>query len=57
MMNHRERPSWRHVAAEREKGAGGADVADVFIALRMVLPLEGGEWEVKSGSPAKRPTL
>ena len=31
---HRERPAWRHVAAELEKAV------DAFVALRLVLMLE-----------------
>lgn len=38
--DHRNKPTWQHVAAELDKAAAGADVADIFIALRMVLMLE-----------------
>jgi hypothetical protein len=38
-----QRPTWRHVAAELAKAAAGADTADVSIALRMVLSMEGIE--------------
>jgi hypothetical protein len=41
---HQERPTWRHVAAELAKAAAGAETADVSIALRMVLSLEGVEY-------------
>jgi hypothetical protein len=33
-------PTWRHVAAELEAAAHGADPADVATALRLVLALE-----------------
>jgi hypothetical protein len=39
----RDKRSWRHVAAELDKAAAGGDAADVAIALRMALSLEGGE--------------
>lgn len=35
---HRERPPWRHVAAELEQAAAGADA--VAVALRLALMLE-----------------
>jgi hypothetical protein len=38
--DRREMSTWRHVAAELDKAAHGADVADVAVALRMVLMLE-----------------
>ena len=37
---HRERPTWRHVAAELEQAAAGADTVDVAVALRLALMLE-----------------
>jgi hypothetical protein len=40
---HRERPTWRHVAAELEQAAAGADTVDVAIAPRLVLMLENVE--------------
>lgn len=41
---HRERPTWRHVAADLEQAAAGAtDTVEVAIALRMVLMLENAE--------------
>ncbi len=44
---HRERPTWRHVAAELEKAAAGADVVDVAVALRLALSLEGVDYRAK----------
>jgi hypothetical protein len=41
--DRRERRSWRHVAAELDKAAAGADTADVAIALRLALMIEGVE--------------
>ena len=38
--DRRARPTWRHVAAELDKAAAGANAVDVSIALRMVLMLE-----------------
>ncbi len=35
-----ELPTWRHVAAELDKAAAGADVVDAAVALRIVLMLE-----------------
>ncbi len=40
---HRKRPTWRHVAAELEQAAAGADPVDVAVALRLVLMLENVE--------------
>ncbi len=42
-VEHRSKSTWRHVAAELENAAAGADTADVSIALRMVLMLENVE--------------
>jgi hypothetical protein len=39
----RDKLSWRHVAAELDKAAAGGDAADVAVALRMALSLEGVE--------------
>jgi hypothetical protein len=40
-MEHRSRSTWRHVAVELDKAAAGVvDVADVVVALRLVLMLE-----------------
>ncbi len=44
---HRERPTWRHVAAELEQAAAGADPVDVAIALRLALMLENVECRPK----------
>ncbi len=44
---HRARPTWRHVAAELEKAAIGADVIGVTIALRPALMLERVECRVQ----------
>ena len=44
---HEQRPAWRHVTAELAKAAAGVDAADVSIALRMVLSMEGVEYKPK----------
>ena len=44
---HRGRHTWRHVAAELEKAAAGADVIDLAIALRLALMLENVECRVQ----------
>jgi hypothetical protein len=44
---HRARQTWRHVAAELEKAAAGADVIDLAIALRLALMLENVECRVQ----------
>ena len=41
--DRRARPAWRHVASELTKAITGADPADVSIALRLALMLEGVE--------------
>jgi hypothetical protein len=41
--DRRTRPTWRHVIAELAKAAARADTAEVSIALRMVLSMEGVE--------------
>ncbi len=41
--DRRARPTWRHVAAELDKAAAGADTVDVSIALRMALMIENVE--------------
>jgi hypothetical protein len=41
---HRERSTWSHVAEQLKEAAAGADTADVSIALRMVLSIEGVEY-------------
>ncbi len=45
--DRRARPTWRHVAAELDKAAAGADTADVSIALRLALMLENVECRVQ----------
>lgn len=40
---HRERSTWRHVAAQLEQAAAGADPADAAISLRLALMIEGVE--------------
>jgi hypothetical protein len=42
--DRRTRPSWRRVASELAKAAAGAGTADVSIALRMALSIEGVEY-------------
>jgi hypothetical protein len=44
---HQHRATWRHVATELEKAAIKGDTNDVAMALRMVLTLEGIEWQPK----------
>ena len=44
---HRAGHTWRHVAAELEKAAPGADVIGVAIALRLALILENVECRVQ----------
>ena len=44
---HRERPTWRHVAAELEQAAAGADTVDVAVALRLALMLENVECRIQ----------
>jgi hypothetical protein len=41
--DRREQQPWRHVAVELDKAAAGADTADVAIALRLALMIEGVE--------------
>jgi hypothetical protein len=43
----RERPTWRHVAAELERAVAGADTVDVAIALRLALMLGNVECRVQ----------
>lgn len=42
--DRRKLSTWRHVAAELDKVAAGAEVADVAMALRIVLVLEHVEY-------------
>ena len=37
---HRNRPTWQHVAAQIDDAARGGDVDDAVVALRLVLSLE-----------------
>ena len=46
-VEHRKRPTWRHVAAELEQAAAGADTVDVAVALRLALMLENVECRPK----------
>jgi hypothetical protein len=39
--DRRDRATWRHVAAQLNEAAAGADPTDVVVALRMVFMLEG----------------
>jgi hypothetical protein len=41
--DRRARPTWRHVAAQLNEAAAGADPADVSVAFRLVLSIEGVE--------------
>jgi hypothetical protein len=45
--HHQNKQPLRHVAAELDKAATGGDAADVSLALRMALSLEGVEWSPK----------
>ena len=45
--DRREMSTWRHVAAELDKAAAGADVLDVAVMLRMVLMLEHVECQLR----------
>ena len=49
--DRRERSTWRHVAVQLAKAAAGADTADVAIALRMVLAIEGVDAERRDCAP------
>jgi hypothetical protein len=44
-VEHRKRPTWRHVAAQLEQAAVGADT--VAVALRLALMLENVECRVQ----------
>jgi hypothetical protein len=43
----REKSTWKHVAAELDKAAAGADTAHVAVALQLVLSLEHVECQPK----------
>jgi hypothetical protein len=43
----RDKATWRHVAAELDKAAAVGDAADVAVALRIALSLEGVECRPK----------
>jgi hypothetical protein len=43
----RDKATWRHVAAELDKAAAGGDAADVSVALRIGLSIEGVECRPK----------
>jgi hypothetical protein len=43
----RDKATWQHVAAELDKAAAGGDAADVAVALRIALSLEGVECRPK----------
>jgi hypothetical protein len=45
--DRRQFDTWKHVAAELDKCAAGADTADVSVALQLVLTLEGVECRPK----------
>ncbi len=51
---HRERPTWRHVAAELDQAAAGADTVDVAVALRLALMLENVECRPKQMSALRQ---
>ena len=44
---HRERSTWRHVAACLEEAARGGDPVDVNVPLRLVLSMEGVPYQLK----------
>jgi hypothetical protein len=43
----RQKETWRNVAVKVDEAARGADTFHVVIALRLVLTLEGVEWNTK----------
>lgn len=43
--DRRSRRPWRHVAAEIDKAAAGADTADISIALHPAMTIEGVEFK------------
>jgi hypothetical protein len=50
----REKSTWRHVAAELDKPAAGADTADVSDGLQMVLQLKRVEYQINEGRQLTR---
>jgi hypothetical protein len=42
-VHFRDKRTWQHVAAKLDKAAAGGDAADVSVALRIALSLEGVE--------------
>jgi hypothetical protein len=44
---HRERSTWRHVAAEFERVAAGASALDLSIAVRMAQSPAGVPWRLE----------
>jgi hypothetical protein len=44
---HRERSTWRHVAACLDEAAVGGDTIDVAVPLQMVLSMEGVPYQLK----------
>jgi hypothetical protein len=49
--DHRDDPTWRHVAAQVAQAAVRVDVVDLGIALRLALMLEGLEYEGAAVKP------
>jgi hypothetical protein len=45
--DYREKPTWQHVADELDKAAAGGDLADIDVALRMVLFMERPECRMR----------
>jgi hypothetical protein len=43
----RARDTWQHVEAELKKAAAGADMAQMWVALQMVLMLEKVDYRLK----------
>jgi hypothetical protein len=44
----RARDTWQHVEAELKKAAAGGDMAQMWVALQMVLMLEKVDYRLKS---------
>jgi hypothetical protein len=44
---HRERSTWRHVAACLDEAAAGGDMIDVAVPLKMVLSMEEVPYQTK----------